>query len=134
MTNPKGARRERELVNRLGDAGWFAIRAPASGSATADDLPDVAAGDGNVSVAIEAKSSSGDPIYVGKDEVSALNNFAAAFRAHALIGVRFDRREWWFFPPEELHDAGQTLRVKESALGAGPGIPLEHLHEVEDWI
>jgi len=42
------------------------MRAPASGSATERELPDVlAAGDGDTFYAIEAKSSAGDPIYLG---------------------------------------------------------------------
>jgi hypothetical protein len=43
--NRKGDRRERELVNKLDDAGFAVMRAPASGSATARDLPDGLAGE-----------------------------------------------------------------------------------------
>lgn len=40
----KGASYERELVDRLRDAGYGALRLPSSGSATERDLPDVLAG------------------------------------------------------------------------------------------
>jgi len=74
--NRKGDRRERELVNRLDDAGFAVMRAPASGSATDRDLPDVLAGDGETFYAIEAKSSAGDPIYLTGEEVESLIFFA----------------------------------------------------------
>jgi len=49
-TNKKGDRRERELVNRLDDAGFAVMRAPASGGATQRELPDVLAGNGEAFV------------------------------------------------------------------------------------
>ncbi len=48
------------------------MRAPASGSATERELPDVLSGDGETFDAIEAKSSAGDPIYLTGEEVEAL--------------------------------------------------------------
>ena len=71
MANPnaKGDRRERELVTALDEAGFAVMRAPASGSATERELPDVLAGDGETFYAIEAKSSAGDPIYLSGEEV-----------------------------------------------------------------
>ena len=62
--NRKGDRRERELVNRLDEAGFAVMRAPASGSATHRDLPDVLAGHDGQCYAIQANASSGDPIHL----------------------------------------------------------------------
>lgn len=81
IANRKGERRERELVNRLDEIGFAVMRAPASGSATERDLPDLLAGDGERFYAIEAKSSSGDPIYLDNAEVEALMFFATKFGA-----------------------------------------------------
>ena len=69
MSQAKGDRRERELVNRLDEAGFAVIRSPASGSATSREQPDVLAGDGERFYAIEVKSSAGDPIYLTGEEV-----------------------------------------------------------------
>lgn len=125
MANRKGERRERELVNRLDAAGFAVMRAPASGSATERALPDVLAGNGTAFYAIEAKSSSGDPIYVDSAEVDALEFFAANFGAEPRIGVRFDAHDWAFFHPTDLYvTAGGNYRVKlENALAAGEDIP-----------
>ena len=122
-SNRKGDRRERELVNRLDEAGFAVMRAPASGSATDRELPDVLAGDGDTFYAIEAKSSSGRPIYLSGEEVEALIYFARNFGAKARIAVRFDREAWYFFHPGDLHttDGGNYRVKKETALAEGEG-------------
>ena len=116
--NTKGDRRERELVNRLDSAGFAVMRAPASGSATGRDLPDVLAGNGEAFYAVEAKSSSGDPIYLDGSEVESLIYFSRNFGAAPKVGVRFDREDWYFFHPADLHttDAGNYRVKKEKAL------------------
>jgi len=119
--NRKGDRRERELVNELDAAGLAVMRAPASGSATERDLPDVLAGDGDRFFAIEAKSSAGDPIYLSGEEVESLIYFARNFGAKARIAVRFDREDWYFFHPGDCHvtDGGNYRVKKETALADG---------------
>ena len=119
--NGKGDRRERELVNLLDEAGFAVMRAPASGSATTRELPDVLAGNGDVFYAIEAKSSAGDPIYLTGEEVEALIYFAQNFGAKARIAVRFDREDWYFFHPGDLYvtDGGNYRVKKETALAEG---------------
>ena len=123
MANPnaKGDRRERELVTALDEAGFAVMRAPASGSATERELPDVLAGDGETFYAIEAKSSAGDPIYLSGEEIEALVYFAQNFGAKPRVGVRFDREEWYFFHPGDLYETdGGNYRVKkETALAEG---------------
>jgi Holliday junction resolvase len=121
QSNAKGDRRERELVNALDDAGFAVLRAPASGSATARELPDVLAGDGASFYAIEAKSSAEDPIYLTGEEVAALVYFARNFGANPRIAARFDREDWYFFHPGDLHttDGGNYRVKKERALAEG---------------
>ncbi|AGB39619.1 Holliday junction resolvase Hjc [Natronococcus occultus] len=125
MSHAKGGRRERELVNALDEAGFAVMRAPASGAATDRELPDVLAGDGDTFYAIEAKSSAGDPIYLTGEEVEALTYFARNFGAKPRIGVRFDREDWYFFHPADLHvtDGGNYRVKKETALADGTDFP-----------
>jgi len=120
-SNAKGNRRERELVNRLDESGFAVMRAPASGAATERELPDVLAGNGDAFYAIEAKSSSGDPIYLTGEEVEALVYFSRNFGAKPRIGVRFDREDWYFFHPGEVYrtDGGNYRVKKETALAEG---------------
>ena len=121
MANRKGDRRERELVNLLDDAGFAVMRAPASGSATERELSDVLAGDGGVFYAIEAKSSAGNPIYLDGSEIEALVYFSQNFGAKPRIGARFDREDWYFFHPHDLHrtDGGNYRVKKETAIAEG---------------
>jgi holliday junction resolvase Hjr len=121
MANRKGNRRERELVNRLDEAGFAVMRAPASGGATQRELPDVLAGNGEAFYAIEAKSSSGKPIYLTGEEVEALVYFSRNFGARPKIGVRFDREDWYFFHPGDVYrtDGGNYRVKKETALAKG---------------
>lgn len=121
MANRKGERRERELVNRLDEHGFAVMRAPASGSATERELPDVLAGNGSVFYAIEAKSSADDRIYLTGEEVESLVFFARNFGAKPRIGVRFDREDWYFFHPADLHvtDGGNYRIKRETALSSG---------------
>ena len=132
MSNAKGDRRERELVNRLDEAGFAVMRAPASGSATERELPDVLAGDGDVFYAVEAKSSSGDPIYLTGEEVEALVYFSQNFGAKPKIGVRFDREDWYFFHPADVHqtDGGNYRVKKETALEEGE--PMDALRATDE--
>lgn len=126
-TNRKGDRLERELVNKLDEAGCAVMRAPASGSATERELPDVLTGDGEQFYAIEAKSRSSDTIYIDEREIENLTYFAGSFGAEPLIGVRFDRAAWYFFDPEEVYRTnGGNYRVKRET-AVNTGIELDEL-------
>ncbi|WP_315851374.1 Holliday junction resolvase Hjc, partial [Haloferax volcanii] len=82
---------------------------------------DVLAGNGEVFYAIEAKASSGRPIYLSGEEVEALVYFSRNFGAKARIAVRFDREDWYFFHPGDLYvtDGGNYRVKKETALAEG---------------
>jgi Holliday junction resolvase len=137
-SNSKGDRNEREIVNFLDYLGWAVIRVPASGSATERDLPDAIVGRDGRSVAFEAKSSGGDPIYLDGEEVDALERFADDFGAEARIAVKFDveygdpaygqdRPGHYFLTIGQLHqtDGGNYRIKKERALTEGtPEIEL----------
>ncbi len=108
-------------MNALDDAGFAVMRAPASGAATERELPDVLAGNAEDFYAIEAKSSSGRPIYLEGEEVENLVYFARNFGAKPRIAVRFDREDWYFFHPGDLYttDKGSYRVKKETALADG---------------
>ena len=129
--NTKGDRRERELVNRLDSAGFAVMRAPASGSATGRELPDVLAGNGSAFYAIEAKSSAGDPIYLDSEEVAALVYFARNFGARPKVGVRFDREDWYFFHPDDLHKTPEKRNYRVKKERAVEGETIEDLAAAE---
>lgn len=98
-----GSREERELVKMFWDADCAAMRAPASGGATKKPLPDIIAGNGEIYLAIEVKSSSKDRIYIDSDKIDALCEFAKIFGAQPYIGAKFTRKKWRFLTPDILH-------------------------------
>lgn len=114
----KGDDGEREVVNRLEDEmGWRALRAPGSGGGTDRERPDAIAGrDGRV-VVFEAKTSSGKPVYVGKDEVAALVQYAADFGAEAYIAIRWKSNQIrdttiYVANPHDMHETEKNYRAK----------------------
>lgn len=141
VKSKKGDRRERELVRLFSGehddspfayGEWAVMRAPSSGAATERELPDVLAGNGTKSYAVEAKSSGGDPIYLSAEEVGALEFFATNFGSTPVIGTRFDAKHgdpwyandddsgWRFFDPEKLHHSPSgSVRVKKEDLEHG---------------
>lgn len=137
-SNSKGDRRERELVRLLSgehekspfdEDEWAPMRAPASGSATERELPDIFAGYDGILWAIEAKTSNGDPIYIDEEEVEDLQYFAARWGAYARIGARFDDNvEWRFFNPNALYRTPEgNYRVKQEDFEETPNQTLEDL-------
>ena len=58
----KGSAEERDLVHKLWERDFAAMRAPASGGATKKPLPDVVAGNGKLYLAIEVKTTTQDEI------------------------------------------------------------------------
>lgn len=98
-----GSSRERELIEELGARGFAAMRAPASGSSTERELPDVLAGRpiavtedvwaASELLAIEAKYRSNSPEYFSRDELTDLQTVAARFGAKPLIAVRWNANQ-----------------------------------------
>jgi Holliday junction resolvase len=119
-----GSAKERELVREIeGTEEWTAMRAPSSGSATSRDLPDVLAGRQGTTLVIELKSSSGDPVYVGAEEVASLRRFAQAFGGTAYLACRWSSRSlqdstFYLSRPDRLYrtEAG-TYRAKYEEMG-----------------
>lgn len=140
MTNrsKKGDRVERELVNWLDENGWAVLRAPASGSATERELPDVLAGNGDRFIATETKGSGEDKVYLDGEEIDALRYFAEKFGAEAHVSVKFDvdydhpaygedRPGFYFIHVDDLYETdGGNYRVKKS-VALEEGVPEEEL-------
>lgn len=141
----KGTRYEGELVTTLQDLGFGVLRAPSSGSATDEDLPDILAGRSyrpigglrlerearaprigdrySAAWAIEHKSGNDSTLYVKEDEVVALKGFAAAFGATPLLGARFTTQSsptaHYLVKPENAHVTD----------GGNYGLPLSDIQD-----
>ncbi len=96
----KGSAEERDLVHKLWDRNFAAMRAPASGGATKRPLPDVVAGNGKLYLAIEVKTTTKDKIYIDSEQIDALLEFSKIFGAKPYIGVKFKYTKWLFLEPD----------------------------------
>ena len=97
----KGSAEERDLVHKLWERKFAAMRAPASGGATKKPLPDVVAGNGKIYLAIEVKTTVKDKVYIDSSQINALLEFSQIFGAKAYIGVKFKYTKWLFLKPED---------------------------------
>lgn len=98
----KGTAEERDLVHKLWDRDFAAMRAPASGGATKRPLPDVVAGNGKHYLAIEVKTTTKDKIYIDYPQIDDLQEFGAKFGAKCYIGVKFKYTKWLFLEPKDV--------------------------------
>ena len=96
----KGSAEERDLVHKLWDRHFAAMRAPASGGATKKPLPDVIAGNGKIYLAIEVKTTTKDKVYIDSTQIDELCEFSNIFGATPYIGVRFKYTKWLFLEPK----------------------------------
>lgn len=106
----RGSSAERELLHKLYDEGWGAVRAAGSGSIPLE-VPDVIAGNNGRVLAIEAKYCSTNRQYLSKQEVADLLAFSFRFGCEAWIGVRFTRKGWYFIRAAELISSGKNYVV-----------------------
>jgi Holliday junction resolvase len=98
----KGTAEERDLVHKLWDRQFAAMRAPASGGATRRPLPDVLAGNGKKYLAIEVKTTTKEVIYIDSPQIDALCEFASVFGAEPYLGIKFKYTKWLFLAPENM--------------------------------
>jgi len=92
----KGINAERDLVNLFRKNNIVAIRVAGSGS-TKYDSADIVAGNKNVKLAIECKTSADDKKYLSNDSIDQIRNFSNSFGAVPILAVKFDREKWGFF-------------------------------------
>jgi len=97
------------------------MRAPASGAKIKRaKYPDVVAiKKGRVAV-FEVKSRSKEgAVYVDKEQVEKLLNFAERAGGKAYIAVRIAGRGWLFVPLSKLEDTGSSYKVSRESLDEG---------------
>ncbi len=126
----KGVRGERELINLLWSHGYAALRAPASGAASRTPRPDILAGNSKLRrhLAFELKVTHKKTLYVSKDQITGLVEFARRFGCKPYLGVKFTakRQPWIFIPVGRLRPASNSFKVTPE-IAAEDGISLENV-------
>ncbi len=118
MLKSKGTRFERELLKMLWDAGFAAVRVPASG-AMSYPSPDIIAGNGDRYFAIEVKMRTRLPLYVSKDDINSLVKFSKIFGAEPILAVKVSRTGWRFISIESLKGTRTGYKIDEEVFHSG---------------
>ncbi|MEM3736734.1 MAG: Holliday junction resolvase Hjc [Candidatus Bathyarchaeia archaeon] len=133
----RGVAEERELVHRLDTLGFAVLRAPASGSRTKLDRPDLVAGGYGVHLALEVKTSSRPTLYISKITIDQLSRFAQRFGATPYLAVKFKHQHkgWVLIDPKKLArtKTGYKLTLKE-ALKVGLRLEAVASGKLTDYI
>jgi len=124
-TKSKGTAGEREVLDFFWKAGWAALRTPGSGSAHFPS-PDIIAGNGLRSLAIECKVTGTGKQYFTKDELAQLKEFASKFMAEPWVAVKYNRKGWFFFNLEDLHET-EKMFAAPFELAEQKGVAFEQL-------
>jgi Holliday junction resolvase len=127
MSNKKGIRFERELIHRLWQHGFAALRSAGSGAARYP-MPDIVAGNGKKFIAIEVKKREALPVYLTEQEVKELVMFANLFGAEAFVAVKIPKFEWKFFKIGQLEKTEKNYKVDEEVYSVG--MELDEVLEV----
>jgi Holliday junction resolvase len=123
----KGSTEERDLVHKLWERKFAAMRAPGSGGATKKPLPDVLAGNGKKYLAFEVKTTSKEKIYIDSTQVDGLCEFSEIFGAEPYLGVKFKHTKWLFLTPETIdRTRGDNYKI-EKYLALEKGLELDEV-------
>lgn len=123
----KGTTEERDLVNKLWERNFGAMRAPASGGATKRPLPDVIAGNGKIYLAIEVKTTTKDKIYIDFPQIDALTEFSRIFGASPYIGVKFKYTKWLFLEPNIITRTKNKNYKIEKSFALEKGLEIDEI-------
>ena len=127
----KGSAEERDLVHKLWERNFAAMRAPASGGATKRPLPDVVAGNGKLYLAIEVKTTTKDKIYIDEDQIDALLEFSKIFGAKPYIGVKFKYTKWLFLEPENAERTRNGNYKVEKDFALEKGLEIDEISGID---
>ena len=119
----RGYDAERELVNKLREAGFKALRIPVS-APSSEPLPDVFAVKGNAILAFEVKSHI-RYAYYKKNQVEKLHDFLEIHRYYpkrlAILAAKFKYKGWFFIVAEKPDDyvirVGKGCTLKDIITG-----------------
>lgn len=127
----KGSNEERDLVHKLWDRNFAAMRAPASGGATKRPLPDVLAGNGKIYLAIEVKTTVKDKIYVDFPQIDELKEFSRIFGAVPYLGVKFKYTQWYFLKPENIQRTKNNNYKVEKDYAIEKGLEIDEITQID---
>lgn len=123
----RGIEAERALVRAFWESGWAALRVAGSGSSQYPS-PDLVIGKRGRRLAIECKITTENKKYIPKEDINLLNYFSNVFGAEVWIAIKFHRKKWVFFTPEDMVATDKNYYAT-SQLAETKGLSFEDLIE-----
>jgi len=120
----KGIQAERELLHKFWESGWASIRVAGSGN-TSFPAPDLLAGNGEKSIALECKTFKRNHKYLELEEISQLKLFSQKFGAEPWLAIKFNRQPWYLLKIEDLNKTNKKWGVS-LALAQKKGLNFEN--------
>jgi len=102
----KGANAERELYQMFIDNCFRAVRVAGSGMMDNTSC-DLIAGKKGKKFCIECKATKSKNKYITKEQINDFLVFSEIFGLEPVIGIKFNRKGWFFLNPRELEDTGK---------------------------
>jgi len=130
----KGSAEERDLVHKLWEKDFAAMRAPASGGATKRPLPDVLAGNGKLYLAIEVKTTTKEKIYIDSPQIDALCEFCDIFGAFPFLGIKFKYTKWLFLSPDKIDRTRSNNYKIEKDVALKNGLELDEIIGIDKQV
>ena len=117
----RGYEAERELVRKLWRRGFAVVRGPASGAKVRKAVyPDVVAIKNRHVLVFEVKKRSRlESIYLDKEQVAKLREFARRAGGDAFIAIKISGMPWRFVSVERLVDTGGSYKVSHEEIEKG---------------
>ncbi len=107
----KGITKERELIHMFWKTGkWAAVRVAGSGN-TQYPSADIIAGNVVRKLVIECKSSKYGRLYLPKEGIIALQEFARIFHAEPWLAIRFNNNPWYFICTNTIETIDKNIVI-----------------------
>lgn len=106
----KGANAERELLQRLFDAGFAVARVAGSG-VSAFNPPDLVAFSKGKKLGFECKAWGASSLTIPKEQFQGLVDWCEKAGCDAVIAWKFPRNGWFFLSPADFHATEKAFAI-----------------------
>ena len=126
----KGARAERDLLDKLWSYGLAAVRIAGSGS-TSHPSSDIIAGYKGRLAVIEVKTTSKEAVYIPPDEVSSMRRLADRLGGKCWFAVKFssDRGRFYLLRMEDVRALKSGFLAIDLDVARSKGLSVEEFAE-----
>lgn len=106
----KGANAERELLHKLIEEGYMAVRVAGSGLLPEPSC-DLIVGKLRKKYCVEVKSCKSDKKYLDKKQIERFLIFSQIFGLKPLLAIRFNRYGWYFLNLKDIKKTKTGLSI-----------------------